>query len=574
MELLQRILSRLQQQLGALTPSQKVALGLGALLIALSLAWMLQWAAQPDTMPLWRGALSAEELANLQSGLDALGVRHQVKNGTVYVPGSANQSALLAQLQQAGKLPNDLSSGFDAIIKDSNPFLSQAENDRRWTLALQNTLANVLRNFDGVQSAAVILNLNAERRGFARTAPPSSASVQLTMKGGEPMSERLAKAAAKLVAGAVRGLSVENVQITDSNGNTIDLGERSETSTALQRERIAQEKLIREKIRNQLAFDPLALVNVRVELTFSASTTESHTLEDPVDIAEEVTSEQRIRARNAGQAGVQPNVGLAVNAGGADESYTRETTRTEKQAGYTKTLRTTPSGDTFAVYAAINISSTYLEQVFRRFNPNVATPTQEQIEQTFEVERKRIIDQVSKLVKADDPRNVAENIAVSWYYGPSPEAAGTVATAGMDQMMELAQRFGPHAGLGLLALIALFLLMRLTKRADGAEAFGLELGLPKEAVLAAQKAASDVARVVGKPGGVNRAVAAATTSPDENALPTTSATEGVLIAQEVDEATVQIQKMIQEVDEMVKSDADAVATLFEQWIDRNDKFGP
>lgn len=571
---MQPLLARIYERLSALSASQRIALGLGVVLVAVSLAWMVQWAARSEMSPLWKGSLSPEELASIRAGLDQMNEPYEARGDTIYVRAGASQAAILAQLQQMDRMPSDLAGGFAALVKDSNPWLSQAENDRRWTVALQRELETVLRNFAGVGNARVFLNLNAERRGFSRTAPPSSASVTLVMKNKEPVGEALAKAAARLVAGAVRGLALENVSVVDANGNSaLEWESREIAGGKLQRERLDQEKTIRDKIRSQLAFDPNLLVNVRVELNYSTQTVESQTVEEPVEVSEESTTEQRVRSKPAPSPGVQANVGVAVAGSGSDEQFTRETSRTEKQAGFTRTTRSTPSGETFAIYAAINISHSYLESVFKRFNPDAQQPTLEQIEQVFEQERKRVVDQVSKLVKAQDDRNVAEQIAVNWYYDPQGEAVTATAAGGFDQALELAQRYAPQAGLGLLALLALFMMLRLARRPDAAESFGLELGLPKEAIDAAQKAAADVARVSAKPRMLNQAIARAA-APEEASLPSTSATEGVLMAQEVDEAMVQVQKMIQEVDEMVKADPDSVSTLFEQWIDRNDKFGP
>jgi hypothetical protein len=47
-------------------------------------------------------------------------------------------------------------------------------------------------------------------------------------------------------------------------------------------------------------------------------------------------------------------------------------------------------------------------------------------------------------------------------------------------------------------------------------------------------------------------------------------TEGVLVAQEVDERTVQTNKMLDQVAQVVDADAEMAATLLEQWIQRND----
>jgi len=55
-----------------------------------------------------------------------------------------------------------------------------------------------------------------------------------------------------------------------------------------------------------------------------------------------------------------------------------------------------------------------------------------------------------------------------------------------------------------------------------------------------------------------------------SAIGQAATTEGVLVAQEVDERTVQTNKMLDQVAQVVDGDAEMAATLLEQWIQRND----
>ncbi|MGE3180332.1 MAG: flagellar M-ring protein FliF C-terminal domain-containing protein [Phycisphaerae bacterium] len=574
MDAVQRIIAQINKNLAGLGTSQKVALLLGAVLVAGSLTWMVQWAAKPAMIALWDGNLTAEEIATISGGLDTIGETYEIRGNGIFVRASANPRALIARLQQMDMMPSDISTGFASLVKESNPWISQAENDRRWTHALQRELEAVLRQFADVSSARVFLNLNAQRHGFSRSLPPSSASVTLFMKGGQPLTQKLAKSAARLIAGAVRGLSFQNVSVVDGSGNTVlDWEDDRIGSTKLQQERAVYEREIREKIRNQLAFDPRSLVNVRVELDFSTETVESHKLDDPVDVSEISETEQRSRAKAVagGQPGVQPNVGVEVDRGAGNEQYTKETARSQKQTGYTHRTVSTPSGQTFAIFAAVNISHSYLQSIFKRFNPDAAEPTLEEIETIFEKERVRIVEQISKLVRAQDDQNVTEQIAVSWYFDPVEEDSAD-ATSAMAMPLEMAGRYGPQAGLAVLALIALRMMTKMAKKPTNAENFGLEVGLSPEAIKAATAAKADLRGAAPQQKRKGKSVGRAAED-DEGVMPMSSATEGVLIAQEVDESMVQIQKMLEEVDQMVKEDPESITTLFEQWIDRGERVG-
>ena len=51
-----------------------------------------------------------------------------------------------------------------------------------------------------------------------------------------------------------------------------------------------------------------------------------------------------------------------------------------------------------------------------------------------------------------------------------------------------------------------------------------------------------------------------------------AAMEGVLVAQEVDPSAVQTRKMLDQVAQMVDTDAEVVSALLEQWMQRNEQY--
>jgi hypothetical protein len=261
----------------------------------------------------------------------------------------------------------------------------------------------------------------------------------------------------------------------------------------------------------------------------------------------------------AGQPGVQPNVGIAAGAGGNASTETRTTSTTQFQPGGLLETKQTPSGGLKEVFAAINISHSYLESVFRRQSGADAPAKAEDIVATFEAEKARIISQVSKLVKPPSP----EQVAVDWYY--DTVAADLAPHGGLDagsaagSTMDLVRRYGPQSALGMLALVSFALMLNMARKVDATGAIGMEIGLPKEAIEAARQAARDA----------NTAVATRAAQPDaEEAAPlsATRAADGLLVGRELDEASVQTQNMIEQVAAMVEKDPEAIAGLLEQWV--------
>jgi flagellar biosynthesis/type III secretory pathway M-ring protein FliF/YscJ len=586
---LQNVVGRAYTRLRDVNTSQRIALLLGGALVAISLIWLAHWAGTPEMVPLLDQDLATADVALVQAGLQAMNEAHEVRGNRVYVRGSANRAALVAQLQQQEKLPANTSAGFAALIKESDPWTPGEERDRRWTYALQKELELVLRQFQGVQSAGVFLNLGAVKRSFTRTPPASSASITLVMRQGAEVPRALALAAARLVSGAVAGLPVHNVQVVDASGRTALDWEGEQDVGAQLEQRVAKEELrYAEKIRLQVP-DPKALVSVQVELNSTASNVETEQPLKGIAETEKVTRSESTRGRNSEEPGVTPNVGMKAGGAAVAETQTEETSETQTRVGTTKKTEATPAGEIRKVSAAISLSHSYLADVFRRSSASAGDPTDAQIEEVFQKEKARLVAQVLQLVKPQSE----ENVAISRYFDVAIAAATSAVDAAptaVSTSMELVKSYGPAAGLGALALTALALMLRMSRKSDVAEAFGLELGLPEEAVEAARAAAADVSAIASSlPPRVRRAGRAPGTpetvvtsggtpvltpvegefaSPIENA----SVTEGMLVAQEVDAGTVQTRKMLEQIGQVVDSDSEAVSTLVDQWLHRQAQF--
>jgi len=580
---LQKLIAQILSRLRDINTSQRVALLLGGALVAVSLIWLIQWAASPDMVSLLPQDLQPDELALVRGGLEASGEPFEVRGSRVFVRAAANRTALLAQLQQQEKLPANTSAGFAGLVKETNHWISQAENDRRWTYALQKEVEEVLRQFNGVRDARVFLNLTTARRGFTRETPAGSASVTLVMRHGEEVTRPLALAAARLVSGAVAGLSPRNVQVLDASGRSaLDWGSEDDAASEVNRQRVKHEQYLAEKIRGQVP-DPKALVSVQVELELTKRNSVTETPIAGQAVSEKTETEKTVRLRRSEQPGVQMNVGVvAGGSGGADETHETDTISTELSSGRSRKTEDTPAGDIKKVTAAISLSSSYLEGVFRRLNPDVKSPTDAQLEELFQREKTRLASQVMQLVKPQ----VEENVAIARYYDTAAEPAAGSPGRGMDDALDLMRRYGAQSGLGLLALLSLGLMLRMAKKTDVSDAFGLELGLPQEAIEAAKKAAEDVSAVAVKArarggfgprssgGGGGGAGQPERILDTEMLTPIGQAavTEGMLVAQEVDPATVQTRKMLDQVTQMVDSDAATVSSLVEQWVQRSEQY--
>ena len=565
---LKSMMSRIGVSLRELSLSQRMVILLGGLLVGGSLLWLVQWAASPEMVPLLRMDLGPDDIARVRSGLEQMNEPFKESGSQILVRASANKEALLARLLQDEKLPESTITGFEALVKENNPWLWQEENNRRWTVALSNELEAVLRKFSGVRSADVFLDLNSRRRSMLGGSAESRASVTLKMKGGEPLTRKLAMGVARLISGAVRGVSLRHVSVVDGNTGASALeweDDHPGSGSALGKQKAEHEKRIAAKIRSQLGI-PKARVSVQVELETTSKTTQSNTPVDGAIVKEETDESERNRGSAAAQPGAQINTGVAVNGPGMQSTETRKTETIEYQTGQTITSEQTPAGDIKEISAAINVSYSYLESVFRRKKPDVENPTTDDVTSVFDGEKSRIINQVTKLVKPAE----ADQVAVDWYYDSVDLEMGIGSEGGdgattLDSAMELAKRYGPQSALGMLALVSFALMLNMSKKIDAADSIGLEIGLPVEHIEAAKQAARDVADEAAKGGPPKRPKEIVTAS-----VESTSAAGGLLVGKEVDESTVQMQSMLEQVGKFVAEDPEVVAGLFERWV-RDDK---
>lgn len=592
---IQQSISGSLRQLQNLNLSQRVAIALGLALVVGSLVWMANWAATPEMVPLLGGqSLSDTEIAEIRTGLLAMNETHKVEGARVLVRADANRPAIMAQLGMMNRMPADTSVGFASMIKEANPWLPQEENNRRWTVALAAELNGIIGQINGVKSASVVLNLGARERGFSRNQPESKASVMLALKGGERVSRGLATSVARLISGAVRGLPTHNVEVVDATGGSIDWDDEAPGSasglTRLQRQ---MEQETAAKIADQLRFDRNLRVSVQVVLEHSAVTMNEAKPTDAAEVEKIITDQSNSRNRPGGQPGVEVNTGAVAAGGGSGaDGSTLHSEEIRYQPGMSHTTTTNPAGVVKEVFAAINVSYSYLASIYKRRNPDAKEPQELDIQKIFDEQKPRIEAQAAKLVQPPDPKQVD----VQWYYDSveAEAATTTAASSGFDMPMDLASRYGPIAGLGVLALAAMFFMFRMARLKDGGEVFGLELGLPKEAIEAARKAAEDIDSVAdtiersGGPRGVRGVARGGGSSGGSGAgggveygggegiaqvipVPLGMAAEGLLEAQEVDERTVQISKMVEQVAAMTKDDEEGIGALVEKWIDQTDR---
>ncbi|RME39396.1 MAG: hypothetical protein D6788_05530 [Planctomycetota bacterium] len=558
MDRLRALLRHIQDQLGGLTLSQRIAIGLCAALIAVSLLSLVQWSGKPTLVPLVNYRFSFDELTAVEDVLKANRIPYQIVGASRVLVREADRHNALRLVNQADALPEGSLFDLQAVVKESNPFQSPEARNRAWTYAKGNELAKIIATSPFVEKASVILNPVTKRRIGGVTDVPT-ASVAVTLVRGHEMTRQMVEAFAKLVAGAVAGLKPHNVYITDARTlrsyslpNPEDAASFDLLSMIKQRE-----AHYRRKILDKLADIPGVQVAVTVELDTSKRVT-THLKHDVPQPKSETssTTEQRSAAQPA-EPGVQANLGTALTAGGSGQTSTSEESTVENfepQLTQQETIEQLPFA-TKKVSAAVGIPRSFIVGVYLTRHPDQKDAPAED-DPAFVAVRdeqiERVRKSVSRIVMAQNPDDVVVDVYPDMEWTPDggvqPKPLGAAmaeAEAGTATgMMGLVRDYGPRAGLAFLALMSLFLMMRIAKQSSQAAAKATAPSVP-----AAEPESEEILTVGGGPIG--------------QATPS----ESMLTGKEVDPETLRYQELGAEVAKMVEEDPDGAADLIRRWLE-------
>ena len=556
MEFLQKLFLQTKQNLKGLTVSQRIAIGSCAALIVVALFSMMAWAGSPVMVPLLDQSIAGEELTAIQSKLDSLGVKYTLSGDRVLVA-AADQYRLRAQLAEAQALPRDSSIGFSKLIeKNSSPWLNMAEQDRRWALALSNELSQVLCEFRGVAEARVFLDRTMKRLiGQASVVP--TASVFIRPKAGVKLEAAQFAAMANMVSAAVGGLDPTSVKVADMVSGRSYTVPNPEDAAQLDdlSDRRSKEEHYANKIRSLLApHIPGILVEVHAKLDAETTQTVEEKHGKPVMVSDKSETETSKSGRTAEEPGVNPNTSVAIGGVGNSENTERAKTETMFDAKQDKTITKTekPRHVIKELFASVNVPRSYLAAIFKSIQNK--EPSDLDLEKFATPELLKIKNQVMKTLAMTGDDEEQKRVQVDWFHDEMVlQPGGTAAQAGAGEgVINLVQAYGSKAGLGALAAFSLLMMLMLVRRAaEGPVLPGEEPPSPQVIrVRSGRKRGEETIDM-----GVDEVVGEA------------AASDALLVAREVDERTLQSQKVVDQVTEMVKEDPEAAVNILRRWME-------
>lgn len=237
---------------------------------------------------------NSEEMGSVLTWLQEQGVTdYRVQgSGTIVVPEGQAASLKARLLQQQYSSAN---SSFSGYFERVGALSTMVDRERAWLVALEEEMEKTIRQFPGVRSVDVQINPGEDRSYVldSNNVVDATASVVLTMEEGKLLTNEQANAIRNYVSHGVAGLKVEDVDLSDTWGNSyadLSAGGNAASDSAL---KIQLEQyynnLFRTQIMQQLGKtygEDNVIVNVRSEVELGNKTIvdyDVHLLEQFID---------------------------------------------------------------------------------------------------------------------------------------------------------------------------------------------------------------------------------------------------------------------------------------------------
>ena len=363
---------------------------------------------------------------------------------------------------------------------------------------------------------------------------------------------------ANMVSAAVGGLDPTSVKVADMVSGRSYTAPNPEDASQLDdlADRRGKEDYYANKIRSLLAPRiPGILVEVHAKLDAETTQTIEEKHGKPVMVSDKSETETSKTGRTAEEPGVNPNTSVAIGGGGNSENTERAKTETMFDGKQDKTITKTekPRHVIRELFASVNVPRSYLAAIFKSIQDK--EPTDLDLEKFAAPELLKIKNQVMKTLAMTGDDEEQKRVQVDWFPDEMVlQPGGTASQAGAgDGVINLVQAYGSKAGLGALAAFSLLMMLMLVRRASEGPV------LPGEEPPSPQ--------VIRVRTGRKRGEETIDMGMGDEVVGEAAATDALLVGREVDERTLQSQKVVDQVTEMVKEDPEAAVNILRRWME-------
>ncbi len=562
-------LASIRKYLGEMSGTHLLLIILVAVVIGLMSLVVSQATGKPEWVELLPGASQSEQQAA------ALVLKEQnIKYRAITVlevPPDLEWTAR-GVLAEAGRLPQDISTLFKNTLEKQTWYTSRHQSDQFYNMDLNNFLARLISNFNGVKTAQVVLD-SPQAMGLGSAVRRPSAAVTVWMRNNSVLSQSTVDAIAGLIAGAKAGMDVSNIKVIDASTGRQRRPTRDDemlATTYMDHAKKVEDQM-QMKLSDLLAYINGATVAVTAQVDVTSTTAKITKAlpmgEGTVSLMKKETGNKTTQTdgKSAAEPGPRSNQAADISRSSAGKGTKMDTETTESEfdskIGTEERNIVDPRGMPTSFVASVNVPKGYIVNLLKPpakpgetpdpAKPDVQ-PTDPEIDARFKIEQASIMASLKPHLRTHSAEGVVEGeVVVSLV--PGEYIATSVGTAG-----------GGMPGLGMLAT-----------GGGGMGGFSLGAGLIDKAVVSVLAIAALTMMVMmvkkaGKKIEMPTAEELVGVPPDMEVKSDVigEAAEGdtPLEGIEVDEGAVQKQKMLESVGEFVQGSPEGAAKLVKRWM--------
>lgn len=204
----------------ARTKTQKIIIA-GSIVSVIVLTILVSiFASKPNLVPLYNN-LSPQETGQIKANLDSRGIQSEITDGgtSIKVP-EALVDSLKVELAAEG-IP-DSGEIYFSSFGEGGFGITQEEFEMRKNAAIQSELKRLIKRFEGVQDAEVMISLPQQSVFIGDEQGTASASIVIHQKPGYKFKNEQIEGLYHLVSKSVSNLPIENIVITNQYFEHLD----------------------------------------------------------------------------------------------------------------------------------------------------------------------------------------------------------------------------------------------------------------------------------------------------------------------------------------------------------------
>ncbi len=176
---------------------------------------------------------SADEMTTVTNFLQEQGVTdYRIENNNTILVLAEEENRLKANLAMKG-FPQS-AFGYSSYFSNAGALSTESEKNRSWIVGLQDRIGAVIREFDNVIDAWVNITPGEDRSYVLDSGKviDAEAAVVVAMKDSTKLTKSQVKGIRDFVSHSAQGLKFDKVSISDTAGNTYNVGESEESNEA------------------------------------------------------------------------------------------------------------------------------------------------------------------------------------------------------------------------------------------------------------------------------------------------------------------------------------------------------